>query len=733
LRIIRDLTSLYRLMIVSVGKNTLFSNLINSSILCVSLLLFIILNSCNKKKTEPGEYSDAFKPVFEQTSHYFDFGQPAKGIYYLDSAFIHIKKPSLNDKFRFYGFHYVYQQKTKFDSKKALSYADSMLSIAQKSISKQQYVSNFAEANYAKGDAYFNLNQYNDAYQCYFQGYLIAKNYLNRVSLSDYTYRMGMIMYKQAHYKLAAKYFKDSYSQSISIKSKDQGSFPAFYRKQELLDNIGISYRHNGDLDSSIFYFDKDLKYIDDNSLRFKDRPEMLEIARAVIYGNKAQAYIIKKEYDKAKGLLAKSIEINFRKGGDNRDAELSEIKLGQIYLIQHKKDSLIKLLTHIRTQLDTIKNEDAEGDWNHLMGGYYLQKGNADKAIHYIQRYNALKDSTIKKLSSLKESDVNQQLANFEKQYEIEKLSDNNKLQRIYLQVAIVCALMAVVIILLVWRNWRRSKLDVIMVKELNEEINQQKIDLEKAIEEIKINSREKDRILRTVAHDLRNPLGGIASLTNIMVEETEPDSELRYQLKIIKDTSADTLELINEILEATNNTSPDLKKQLIEINSLLNSSIELLRFKAAEKHQQILLEGLEVAEQLYINREMIWRVISNLITNAIKFSPVGETIQIRSTQQGNYVQIAISDNGIGIPYEMKDKVFNMFTDAKRAGTIGEKSFGLGLSICKQIIEKHHGKIWFDSKAGKGTTFYIKLPKPKKMDLIIIDSESEMNSPKIN
>jgi len=283
------------------------------------------------------------------------------------------------------------------------------------------------------------------------------------------------------------------------------------------------------------------------------------------------------------------------------------------------------------------------------------------------------------------------------------------------------------------VWRNWRRSKLDVIMVKDLNEEINQQKIDLEKAIEEIKINSREKDRILRTVAHDLRNPLGGIASLTNIMVEETEPDSELRYQLKIIKDTSADTLELINEILEATNNTSPDLKKQLIEVNSLLNSSIELLRFKAAEKHQQILLEGLDVAEQLYINREMIWRVMSNLITNAIKFSPVGETIRIKSTQQGNYIQIAISDNGIGIPYEMKDKVFNMFTDAKRAGTIGEKSFGLGLSICKQIIEKHNGKIWFDSKPGKGTTFYIKLPKPKKIDLIVIDSESEMDGQKIN
>jgi two-component system sensor histidine kinase VicK len=73
------------------------------------------------------------------------------------------------------------------------------------------------------------------------------------------------------------------------------------------------------------------------------------------------------------------------------------------------------------------------------------------------------------------------------------------------------------------------------------------------------------------------------------------------------------------------------------------------------------------------------------------------------------------------------------MFTDAKRAGTIGEKSFGLGLSICKQIIEKHHGKIWFESKGSKGTTFYVRLPKPKKMELIIMEPDTEASKQKVN
>lgn len=717
-------------MLLFDDKNNTLPCIVNSRKLWLFLtFLSFIISSCSKKNTGPDDYSDAFKPIFAHTSHFFDTHRTKQGLHYLDSAFTQISNPSINDRFRYYGFHYVYNQKSIFNYRKALLYADSMMMMARQSVTEIQYAYNFAEANYAKGDTYFVLEQYNDAYQCFFQGYLLGKKHLHLGSLADYTYRMGLIMYKQANYKLAADYFKESFQQSTLIKD----DFPEFYRKQELLDNIAISYKHNGDIDSSIVYFDKCLKYINDNAPLYKDHSGLIEIARGVVYGNKAEALIIKGQNTQAEELLRKSIAINIKKGGDNHDAELTEVKLGQLFLIDHKSDSLINLLSNLRRQLDSVKNEDAEAGWNKLMGSYYQQKNNLSKALTHIQQYNSLQDSTIKRLRSLKESNVNQQIANFEKENEIENLNNNNKLQHIYLQVAIVCALMAVAIIFLVWRNWKRSKLDVITVKMLNEEINQQKIDLENAIEEIKKSSQEKDRILRTVAHDLRNPLGGIASLTNIMVEETEHDTELRYQLKIIKDTSADTLELINEILEATNNTPTNLKKQLIEINSLLNNSVELLRFKAAEKHQQIVLNELDTDVQIYINREMIWRVISNLISNAIKFSPVGETIQIRSIHQGVDVQISITDQGIGIPDEMKNKVFNMFTDAKRSGTIGEKSFGLGLSICKQIIEKHSGKIWFESEPGKGTTFYIRLPKPKKMDLIVINSESELSGQKVN
>lgn len=292
-------------------------------------------------------------------------------------------------------------------------------------------------------------------------------------------------------------------------------------------------------------------------------------------------------------------------------------------------------------------------------------------------------------------------------------------KRQRIYIYGGIIFIGMSLIILLLIYRNWKRSRQEMAIVSALNKQVNLQKANLEQTLQDLELSSQEKDRILRTVAHDLRNPLGGIASLTSAMVEDSDYNNEQLELLRIIKETAYDSLELINEILEATSNSPSEIPKQLVEINSLVNNSVELLRFKAAEKNQKIELRTLETPEEILLSREKIWRVMSNLISNAIKFSPVGATIVVSIVYKDNEIEIAVNDHGIGIPDEIKDKIFNIFTDAKRPGTLGEKSFGLGLSICRQIIEKHHGQIWFESNSHDGTTFYVRLAKtgtPVKM-----------------
>jgi two-component system sensor histidine kinase VicK len=671
--------------------------------LCLLLLLF---STCKQKDQNTGRYSDAFIPVNKEVSHLFDVNKAVMALRYLDSAFNKLSSPTYGDRFRYYGFYFNYYN-TKKDHQKAMLYADSMMTVANKTSTEKNYVENLSEADFAMGDAYFDLNQFSSAFQYYYQGYLTGKNYLNNEALSDYTYRMGMIMYQKGHYNVAANYFKESYHQK-SLTVSDE--FPAFFRKQELLDNIGLSYRHINVNDSALVYFNKTLKYIDDNESKFTNRNNSLIMARGVVYGNKAEVYIDEKAYDSAVSLLQQSIAINLQKGFDNVDAQYSEIKLGRIFAIQHNSAQLYSLLGAVRNQLDTVKNEVVEADWNRLMGDYYQQKNEPGNALVHIQQYNQLKDSIAKKSSLLRESDVKELLANYEKEHQIKLLSNDNKVQMISLYVIIVLAVMALVIIFLIYRNWKRSKIDVLKVSLLNQQINEQNGILENALSELKASSQEKDRILRTVAHDLRNPIGGIASLTSVMAEDEYTD-EQKELINLVKETSYNSLELINEILEATNLASIDLQLEPVEINSLAGNSVELLRFKASEKEQNILFDPLPDQQDLLISREKIWRVISNLISNAIKFSPYGASIFVKVEKEEGQIIVSVKDNGIGIPEKLKDQVFNMFTTAQRPGTAGEKSFGLGLSICKQIMEKSHGRIWFESDSENGTTFYISLP----------------------
>lgn len=674
--------------------------------LFLSFILFTI--SCRNDKTEAtAGYSDAFKPIFERATFLFTTNRVDQGMHYLDSSFSHIASPSIDDKFRVLGFHYVYWHKAKVDNRNAILVADSMLAVAKKSVTNKQYIANFVEANLALGDAYFELQQYDNAYQHYFQGYRVGEKNLDKRALSDYAYRMGMITYKMHDYQLAAKYFKESAHLSTLVDDE----FAYFYRLQEVYDNIALSFKHNNQPDSAIVYFNKAISFINQNTPRFKDRTKMIDMALGVVYGNKAEVLTLKGDYAEATGLLKKSIAINLQPGYDNNDAALAEIKLAQIYFDRHQSDALVKLLRDMRLQFDTIKNQAAEADWNRLMSDYSLEKNDPAKALNYLRTYNILKDSVMAKVNLLRESNVNEQLENFEKQYQIDSLKDNNNLQKRYLYVAIVCAILSLIIIFLVLRNWIRSKNDIRIVNALNKQVNSQKASLEKTLADLKASDLEKDRILRTVAHDLRNPIGGIAALTRTMADDNYTEEQLEF-INLIKETSQNSLALINEILEVTNNGSVKLIKEPSDINALLSNSVELLNFKAAEKDQHIILTPTEAPLIINISREKIWRVISNLISNALKFSPQKAIVNVKVIDLGKMIQITVTDTGMGIPDDLKTKVFNMFTEAKRPGTDGEKSFGLGLSISKQIIEDHRGKLWFESDGKTGTTFFVNLPK---------------------
>ncbi len=177
---------------------------------------------------------------------------------------------------------------------------------------------------------------------------------------------------------------------------------------------------------------------------------------------------------------------------------------------------------------------------------------------------------------------------------------------------------------------------------------------------------------------------------------------------LDLLQTSSVQSLDMISDLLNINTN-SANMKTELVELNSLVSYCISLLQFKAQEKAQNLIFTGINVT--IEANSGKIWRVVSNLIVNAIKFSPIGSDIEIMMTKSDHAVLVKISDHGIGIPTDHREKIFDMFTDTKRKGTSGEHSFGIGLAISKQIVEAHHGNIWFESKVDEGSIFYVSLP----------------------
>lgn len=247
-----------------------------------------------------------------------------------------------------------------------------------------------------------------------------------------------------------------------------------------------------------------------------------------------------------------------------------------------------------------------------------------------------------------------------------------------------------------------------VISIRKHLRRSKQRNIQMKEALTALEQSQADNTRMMRIVAHDLRNPIGGMYSIASMMLDEPSRSEEDRVMLDLMKTSGQHSLELVDNLLQIQF-SSEELKKEPVDIAEMLQYCVSLLQSKAEAKEQQLSLEIVPAV--LSASREKLWRVISNLIANAIKFSPTGAKIKVKMMQKEQGIRIFVKDEGIGIPAEMGEKIFDLFTEAKRPGTAGEQPFGMGLAISKQIVEAHHGKIWFENNEVSGTTFFVDLP----------------------
>ncbi len=234
-------------------------------------------------------------------------------------------------------------------------------------------------------------------------------------------------------------------------------------------------------------------------------------------------------------------------------------------------------------------------------------------------------------------------------------------------------------------------------------DEIKQKNTEIEKA-------GDFKNDVLGIVAHDLRNPLAAIESIA-MMMEMEEITEDTRENLDMIKASCVKARSMVNDLLEvAQNENNGMLVTQKIELTELLTKIIDDWKNHHADTNPIVLTSPKQLV-YCQLNIEKINRVFDNLISNAIKFSLKQDKIDIKLSISGEFAIVDVRDYGVGIPKDMLPRVFDRFTKAGRKGLRGEKSTGLGLSIARQIVEKHKGKLEVDSEENKGTNFRMILP----------------------
>jgi signal transduction histidine kinase len=230
-------------------------------------------------------------------------------------------------------------------------------------------------------------------------------------------------------------------------------------------------------------------------------------------------------------------------------------------------------------------------------------------------------------------------------------------------------------------------------------EEKNQQLIQL----------NQEKNEFLGVVAHDLKNPLSNIMSLSEIILEN-QINIEIKDFMEMIK-TSADSMfTLITTLLDvnAIESGKINLSLQRENLLPILQQVLNDYKQSALQKNIRFYFECTPQDYYVIIDRNIARQILDNIISNAIKYSPLGKNIYVRLFCNQYMVKCEVQDEGQGLSKEDLSKLFNKFTRLKPQPTAGEHSTGLGLFIVKKLIEKMDGKVWCESELRRGSTFIV-------------------------
>jgi signal transduction histidine kinase len=500
--------------------------------------------------------------------------------------------------------------------------------------------------------------------------------------------------------------------------------------------NVGVMFSLLRDFENSLRYFNDCLKYQEIYDIRVNE---------GMVHANIGYSYLHLKEYQKAIDHLNKALDI-FKKSQIPQWQAFTYVTLGKVFF---EKNDLKKALEFFRKAENEHKQiEDKKGTIDMKIGlanTYFLLK-QPDLAKQYAEKAKVLAEDhrylegllgsseILYKLSksnnSWKESLVHLEYArkigdsisfeenrnillmdearlNYKKEKDnIKALADNTiAKQKKYVAWALIAFFIAVLAALLIYRSNR-------MAKHLNKKLADQAQTLSESQRSLNRINKNQEKLFSIVGHDLRGPIVSLKELVGLSLESDSGEEYfLRFAPKLKNDLDHIHFMLDNLLNWGQNQMmGATLKAETIDVRDEMTAIIQLFQ-KNIETKKITLNNNIENGTKVLLDLNHFCIIFRNLISNAIKFTQEHGTIDINGTGVKNQLKITIRDNGVGMSKEVQEKLFKNAEHYTTFGTNNERGTGLGLLLCKEMIEKNNGTIYVESELGKGSEFHIYLP----------------------
>lgn len=529
----------------------------------------------------------------------------------------------------------------------------------------------------------------------------------HRISLKnklffDYFNKLGGIYYREQAYEQALIYFKYALLGIFKVLEKGEGNI---YWVQNILGNLALTYEELGNYKKAESYYKMAIFY--------SHKTTNPERALGVNYGNLATLFHNQKMYKEALIYYNKAIAYSLDFG--NREIYHGVKKLLKLSELYIETNQMSEAYAGIERAAVIIKQHNLVGlqhNFHYIMAKYFHKIGEYNVSsgllINYIKYQDSIlntskRNSTIKRILS----------ANIRRNETInQKLKAELELESLYKQFfgfALIAVIGAVALLFILFNSNRRENKKLMA---LNSDLAEKTEQLRKQNDLLDSLNTQKSYLINTVAHDLRNPVGSITSLADL-IDDGVLNTDDKELMDMIKISAINAMNIMEDILD---NASIErgtivLNKKVSKISEIVLHASEILKYRTVSKNIQIKL-NLDHRIISNVDAVRLGRVIMNLLTNAIKFSNMGGIVEVDLVNNlDNTFSLSVKDTGIGIAQEKLDKIFEPFSGSSKPGTSNEKSVGLGLSIAKKIVGLHNGNIRVESAVGVGSNFVVTMP----------------------